>query len=175
MSKSDHNKHFRQRVQRQSQIATKLCDCGLSWLLQPKNFTTPKVVLLLITSMSKGMEEQLKLRNVINVVARPKRKFFEVLLQPNVTVPENFCAQTGLLPRKKEGKVRTNCLVTYMFEKIGNLLDVRNSVNNKIITSRTIVIFLHKKYLQLFNLNHSILTASKWVGTFQIIETVSAM
>ena len=58
---------------------------------------------VLIPTLSKGMDEQLKLAHkVVDVVDRANRKVSLTLLQYSVDEPENSCAQARLLARKKQ-------------------------------------------------------------------------
>ena len=58
---------------------------------------------VLIRTMSKDMDEQLKLgHKVVDVVDRANRKICVFLLRYNMEKPESFYAQVGLFARKKE-------------------------------------------------------------------------
>ena len=68
-----------------------------------KNFVREEnLTPVLIPTMSKNMDEQLKLaHNLIDVVDRANRKFFVTLLRYNVDKPESSYAQVRLFARKK--------------------------------------------------------------------------
>ena len=58
---------------------------------------------VLIPTMSKDMDEQLKLvHKVVDVVDRANRKIFVTLLRYNVDKPESSYAQVRLFEREKE-------------------------------------------------------------------------
>ena len=60
---------------------------------------------LLIPTMSKDMDEQLKLAHkVVDVVNRANRKICVTLLRYNVDKPESSYAQVQLFARKKDEK-----------------------------------------------------------------------
>ena len=92
---------------------------------------------VLITTMSRDMDEQLKLaHNVVDVVDRTNRKIFVTLLRYNVDKPESSYAQVRLSARKKEDeKFQQIVYVNYELEEFIYLLVVRNSVYNKVITN----------------------------------------
>ena len=95
---------------------------------------------VLIPTMSGDMDEQLKLaHNVVDVVDRTNRKISVTLLRYNVDKPESSYAQVRLFARKKEDeKFQQNVYVTYKFEDFIYLLDVMNSVYDKVITNQPI-------------------------------------
>ena len=90
-----------------------------------------------IPTLSKDMEEQLKLaQKVVDVVDRANRKICVTLLRYNVDKPESFYAQVQLFVRKKEDeKFQQNVYVNYKLEEFIYLLDVMNSVYDKVITN----------------------------------------
>ena len=60
---------------------------------------------VLMRTMSKDMDEQLKLaHNLVDVVDRANRKFSVTLLQYNADKPQNSYAQVRFLARKKENE-----------------------------------------------------------------------
>ena len=95
---------------------------------------------VLIPTMSKDMDEQLKLAHkVVDVVDRAKRKICVTLLRYNVDKPESSYAQVRLFARKKEDeKFHQVVYVNYKFEEFIYLLDVMNSVYDKVITNQPI-------------------------------------
>ena len=99
---------------------------------------------VLISTMSKDMDEQLKLAHkVVDVVDRAKRKICVNLLRYNVDKPESSYAQVRLFPRKKEDeKFQQVVYVKYKLEELIYLLDVMNSVCDKVITDQPICIIL---------------------------------
>ena len=95
---------------------------------------------VLITTMSRDMDEQLKLAHkVVDVLDRTNRKICVTLLRYNVDKPESFYAQGQLFARKKKDeKFQQVVYVNYKSEKIIYLLDVMNSVYDKVFTSQPI-------------------------------------
>ena len=95
---------------------------------------------LLIPTMSRDMDEQLKLaHNVVDVVDRTNRNICVTLLRYDVDKPESSYAQVRLIARKKEDeKFRQVVFVKYKLEEFIYLLDVMNSVYDKIITNQPI-------------------------------------
>ena len=95
---------------------------------------------VLIPTMSKDMDEQLKLAHkVVDVVDRASRKICVTLLRYNVDKPESSYAQVGLFARKKEDeKFHQVVYVNYKLEEFIYLLDVMNSVYDKVITNQPI-------------------------------------
>ena len=95
---------------------------------------------VLIPRMSKDMDEQPKLAHkVVDVVDRANRKICVTLLQYNVDKPESSYAQTRLFARKKEDeKFQQVVYVNYKLEELIYLLDVMNSVFDKVITNQPI-------------------------------------
>ena len=95
---------------------------------------------VLIPTMSKDMDEQLKLAHkLVDIVDRANRKICVTLLQYNVDKPENSYAQVRLFARKKEDeKFQQVVYVKYIFEEFIYLLDVMKSVYDKVITNQPI-------------------------------------
>ena len=95
---------------------------------------------VLITTVSKDMDEQLKLSHrVVDVVDRTNRKICVTLLRYNVDKPESSYAQVQLFARKKEDeKFQQVVYVNYKLEEFIFLLDVMNSVYNKIFSNQPI-------------------------------------
>ena len=88
--------------------------------------------------MSRDMDEQLKLAHkLVDVVDRTNRKICVTLLRYNVEKPESPYAQLRLFARKKEDeKFQQVVYVNYKLEEFIYLLDVMNSVYDKVITSQ---------------------------------------
>ena len=86
-----------------------------------------KLTPVLITKMSKDMDEQLKLAHkVVDVVDRAKRKICLTLLWYK---PESTCAQIRLFASKKEvEKFQQVVYMNHKLEEFIYLLDVMNSV-----------------------------------------------
>ena len=86
------------------------------------------------------MEEQLKLvHKVINVVDRPNRMICVTLLRYKLDNPETFYAQVRLFGRKKEEEnFQQIVYINYRLDKFVYLLDVMNSVYDKVIANQTI-------------------------------------
>ena len=95
---------------------------------------------VLIPTMSKDMDEQLKLpHKVVDVVDRAKRKICVTLLQYNEDKLESFYAEVRLFARKKEDqKFQQVVYVNYTLEEFIFLLDVMKSVYDKVITNQPI-------------------------------------
>ena len=106
-----------------------------------ENFTREEnLTPLLIPTMSRDMDEQLKLAHkVADVVDRTNRKICVTLLRYNVDKPESSYAQFRLFARKKEDeKFQQVVYVSYKLEEFIYLLDVMNSVYDKVITNQPI-------------------------------------
>ena len=86
------------------------------------------------------MDEQLKLAHkIIDVRERANRKICETLLRYNFDKPESYFAQVRLFARKKEDEnFQQVVYVIYKLEKFIYLLDVMNSVYDKVITHQPI-------------------------------------
>ena len=95
---------------------------------------------VLIPTMSRHMDEQLKLpHKVVDVVDRTNRKIRVTLLRYNVDKPESSYAQVRLFTRKKEDeKFQQVVYVNYKLEEFIYLLDVMNSVYDKVVTDQPI-------------------------------------
>ena len=95
---------------------------------------------VLIPTMSKDMDEQLKLaHNVVDVVDRANKKICVTLLRYNLDKPENSYAQVRLFARNKEDeKIQQVVYVNYELEDFIYLLDVMNSVYDKVTTNQPI-------------------------------------
>ena len=90
--------------------------------------------------MSRDMDKQLKLAHkVVDVVDRTNRKICVTLLRYNVDNPESSYAQVRIFARKKEGEeFQQDVYVKYTLEDFVYLLDVMNSVYDKVITNQSI-------------------------------------
>ena len=95
---------------------------------------------VLQSTLSKDLEEQLKLvHKVIEVVNRPNRKICVILLRYNVDDPETSYAQVRLFGRKnEEEKFQQIVYVNYRLDEFIYLLDVLNSVYDKVIANQPI-------------------------------------
>ena len=95
---------------------------------------------VLISTMSREMDEKLKLAHkVVDVVDRTNRKICVTLLRYNVDNPERSYAQVRSFERKKEGEIFQQVVyVNYKLEEFIYLLDVMNSVFDKVITNQHI-------------------------------------
>ena len=91
-------------------------------------------------TLSKDMEEQLKLvHKVIDVVDRPNRKICVTLLRYKVDNPDTSYAQVRLFGRKnEEEKFQQIVYVNYRLDEFIYLLDVMNSVYDKVIANQPI-------------------------------------
>ena len=99
---------------------------------------------VLQSTLSKDMEEQLMLvHKVIDVVDRPNRRICVTLLRYKVDNPETSYAQVRLFGRKKEEeKFQQIVYVNYRLDEFIYLLDVVNSVSDKVIANQPICIVL---------------------------------
>ena len=95
---------------------------------------------VLITTMSRDMDEQLKLAHkVVVVVDRANRKICVTLLRYKVDKPESSYAQVRLFAMKKrDEKFQQVVYVKYKLEEFIYLLDEMNSVYDKVITNKPI-------------------------------------
>ena len=95
---------------------------------------------ILQSTLSKDMEEQLKLvHKVIDVVDLPNRRICVTLLRYKVDNPETSYAQVRLFGRKKEEeKFQQIVYVNYRLDEFLYLLDVMNSVYEKVIANQPI-------------------------------------
>ena len=106
-----------------------------------ENFTP-----VLIATMSIDMDEQLKLAHkVVDVVDRANRKICVTLRGYNVDKREGSYAQVRFFARKKEDEECQQLVyVNYKIEEFIYLLDVMNSVYDKVITNQPICKVLKK-------------------------------
>ena len=95
---------------------------------------------VLIPTMSRDMGEQLKLvHKVVDLVDRLNRKICVTLQRYNVEKPESSYAQVRIFARKKEDeKFQQFVYVKYKLEEFIYLLDVMNSVYDKVLTNQPI-------------------------------------
>ena len=95
---------------------------------------------VLIPTLSKDLDEQLILaRKLVDVVDRANRKICVTLLRFNVVMPESSDAQVRIFARKKDDeKFQQIVYVIYKLEEFIYLLDVFNSVFDKVITNQPI-------------------------------------
>ena len=106
-----------------------------------ENFSTEEnLTTVLIPTMSRDMDEQLKLaQKVVDVVDRTNRKICVTLLRYNVDKSESSYAQVRLFARKKgDEKFQQVVYVNYKLEEFIYLLDLMNSVYDKVITNQPI-------------------------------------
>ena len=93
---------------------------------------------VLQSTLSKDMEEQLKLvHKVIDVVDRPNRNICVTMLRYKVDNPETSYAQVRWFRRKnEEEKLQQIVYVNYNLEEFIYLLDVMDSVYDKVIANQ---------------------------------------
>ena len=106
-----------------------------------KNFVREEnLTPVLIPTMSKDMDEQLNLAyKVVDVVDRGNRKICVTLLQYNVDKSESSYAQLRIFARTKEDKKFQQVVsVNYKLKEFTYLLDIMNSVYDKVITNQPI-------------------------------------
>ena len=101
------------------------------------------------------MDEQLKLAHkVVDVVDRANKKICVTLLQYNVDKPESSYAQVGRFARKKEDeKFQQVVNVNYKLEEFIYLLDVMNSVYEKVFNNQPICNVLQKVISSVYSLS----------------------
>ena len=123
MGEADFNQFIRQRVVAADNLLTEQSLCAF-----------------LESALSKDMEEQLKLVNKgIDVVDRPNRSICVILLRYNTDNPQTSYAQVHLIRRKKdEEKFQLIVYISYKVDEIVDLLDVMNSVYDKVIANQPI-------------------------------------
>ena len=124
MGEADFNQFIRQRNQLVVAADNFLRELNLSSVLQ--------------STLSKDMEEQLKLvHKVIDVVDRPKRRICVRLLRYKADNPDTSYAQVRLFGRKtEEKKFQQIVYVNYRLDEFIYLLDVMNSVYDKVIANQ---------------------------------------
>ena len=90
------------------------------------------------------MGEQLKhAHKVVDVVDRANKKICVTLRRYNVDKPESFYAQVRFFARKEEDeKFEQVFFVNYESEEFFYLLDIMNSVYDKVFTNQPICIVL---------------------------------
>ena len=126
IGEADFNQFIRQRNQLVVAANNFLKEQNLSPVLQ--------------STLSKDMEEQLKLvHKVIDVVDCPTSKICVTLLRYKVDNPDTSYAQVRLFGRKtEEEKFQQIVYVNYKLDEFIYLLDVMNSVYDKIIANQPI-------------------------------------
>ena len=126
MGEADFNQFIRQRNQLVVAADNFLREQNLSPVLQ--------------STLFKDMEEQLKLvHKVIRVLDRPNRKICVTLLRYKVDNKESSDAQVRLFGRKnEEEKFQQIVYVNYRLDEFVYLLDVMNSVYDKVIANQPI-------------------------------------
>ena len=126
MGEADFNQFIRQRNQLVVAADNFLREENLSPILQ--------------STLSKDMEEQPKLvHKVIDVVDRSNRKIWLTMLRYKVDSLENSYARVPLFGRKKEEeKFQQIVYVNYRLDEFIYLLDVMNSVYDKVIANKLI-------------------------------------
>ena len=92
------------------------------------------------------MEEQLKLTHkVVEVVDWPHRKICVTMMRYNVETPAISYVQVRLFrSRKDEEKFNQIVYVKYKLDEFNYLLDVMNSVYDKVIANEPLLMFCHK-------------------------------
>ena len=99
---------------------------------------------VLIPTMSKGMDEQVKVAHkVVDVLDRANRKICVTLLRYNVDKPETSYAQLRIVTRRKEDEnFQQVVYVNHKLEEFIYLLDELNSVYDEVFTNQPICIVL---------------------------------
>ena len=106
--------------------------------------------------MSKDMDEQLQqAHKVLDVLDWANRNLCVIPLRYNVDMPESFHAQVRLLARKKEDQMFQQVVyVNYTLKEFIYLLDVMNSVNDKVFTNQPICTVLKKINSPVYSLSY---------------------
>ena len=135
MGEADFNQLIRQRNQLVVAAENFLREENLSPFLQ--------------STLSKDMEEQLKLvQKVIDVVDRPKGRICVTLLRYKADNPDTSYAQVRLFGRKtEEEKFQQTVYVNYRLDEFIYLLDVMNSVYDKVVSNLTLFCNTNNKNL----------------------------
>ena len=129
IEEADFNQFIRQRNQLVVAADNFLKEQNLSPVLQ--------------STLSKDMEEQLKLdHNVIDVVDHPNRSICVTVLRYKVENPESQAQIRLFGQKKKEEKFQQIVYVNYKLDDFVYLLDVMNSVYDKVIAHQPICIVL---------------------------------
>ena len=126
MGEADFNQFIRQRNQ---------------LVVAADNFLREQSLLLLLQStLSKDMDEQLKVvHKVIDIVGCPKRRICATLLRYKSDNRDTSYAQVRLLGRKtEEDKFQQIVYVIYRLDEFVYLLDVINSLYDKVIANQLI-------------------------------------
>ena len=141
MGEADFNQFIRQRNQLVVPVDNFLREQNLSPVLQ--------------STLSKDMEEQLKLVQKVNdVVDRPNRRICVTLLRYKVGNPETSYAQVRLFGRKKEEeKFQQIVYVNYRLDEFVYLVDVMNSVYDKVIANQPICNILKKVFATIYSIH----------------------
>ena len=122
MGETDFNQFIRQRNQ---------LDLAANTFLRKQNLPS-----VLQSTLSKDMEEQLKL---VHKVDCPNRRTCVILLRHKPDNPEAYYAQIRLFVRRKEEeKFQQIVYVNYRLDEFVYLLDVMDSVYNKVIANQPI-------------------------------------
>ena len=126
MGEADFNQFIRQRNQLVVAADNLLREQNLSPVFQ--------------STLSKDMEEQLKLvHKVIDVLDRPNRKICLTLLRYKVDSPKASYAHDRLFgPKNEEEKFQQIVYVNYRLDDFVYLLEVMNSVYDKVIANQPI-------------------------------------
>ena len=121
---------FKQFIQQRNQLVV-----AADKFLREKNLSP-----VLQSTLCKDMVEQLKLvHKVIDVVDRPNRKICVTLLRYKADNPDTPYAQVRLFGRKtEEEKFQQIVYVNYRIDEFIYLLDVMNSVYDKVIANQPI-------------------------------------
>ena len=98
--------------------------------------------------MSKDKDELIKLAHrVVDVMDRPNRKICVTMLQYNVDKPECSYAQVQKFANEDaEEKFQQIVYANYKLDEFINLLDLKNSVNDKFFANQSICIVLWEKF-----------------------------
>ena len=104
--------------------------------------------------LAKDMEEQLKLTHkFVEAVNRPHKMICVTLLRYNVEKPETSHVQVRLFGRRKdEEKFNQIVYVNYKLDEFIYLLDVMNSVYNKVIADEPVCNVLYQVIATIYSL-----------------------
>ena len=113
---------------------------GYQLVIAAQNFSREKNAPVLILTLSKDMDEQLKLaEKLVDLVDRENKRF--VWLRCS-TMPEISNAQVRVFDREKNEKFQQNVYVNYIFVEIIYLLDVTIFVYDEVFNNKPTCIVL---------------------------------
>ena len=118
---------FNQFIRLRNQLVVAIRDFSKEEILPPVQ----------VKLLAKDMEEQLKLKHkVVEIVDRPHRKTSVTMLRYNVEKPETSYVEVRLFGRRKDEDIFNQIVhVTYKLDEFIYLIDVMNSVYDKVFAN----------------------------------------